>query len=160
MKFFAETRKISQQQTKLKHGKFNENQSKSFKKCLVTLKSYKNFLLFNYGNKIDSTLEQHNRLTHARLNFSQSEKSSLSPGGPSETCRQSMQNACMHAANIFFEKSMENSDRLHGKNLQNLLALCKILAKFACNMENFGKIFHFLRIQFGVYRVQRYIYFL
>ena len=39
---------------------------------------------------------------------------------------------------------MENSDILHGKILENLSALRKILAKIACNRKNFWKTFHCL----------------
>ena len=62
-----------------------------------------------------------------------------------KTCKM---HACMQPN---FLKNMENSDVLHGKILQNFSALCKILAKTACDMENFWKILHGLRIQFDIF---------
>ena len=41
MKFVEEIWKISQQQAKFRHGKFNMNDLKSFKKCLVAYKILK-----------------------------------------------------------------------------------------------------------------------
>ena len=50
MKFFEETWKTSQQQTKFKHGNFNENHPKPFKKCLVTYELLQNFPAFQLVN--------------------------------------------------------------------------------------------------------------
>ena len=49
MKFFDETWKTSQQQTKFRHGKFNMIHPKSFKMCLVTYKILQNFPAFQLG---------------------------------------------------------------------------------------------------------------
>ena len=52
MKFFEETWKASQQQTKFKHGKFYMNHPKSFKKCSVTYKILQNFNVFQLGRSL------------------------------------------------------------------------------------------------------------
>ena len=53
MKFFKETWKTSQQQTKFNHRKFNWNRPISFKKCLVFLyEVLQNFPAFQQGNSL------------------------------------------------------------------------------------------------------------
>ena len=50
MNLFEETWKSSQQQTKLRHGKFEMNHPKSLKKCLITYKVFRNFSVSHSGN--------------------------------------------------------------------------------------------------------------
>ena len=56
MKFFEETWKTSQQQTKFKNVKFYMNHPKSFKKCSVTYEMFESFNVFQPGKK-SATLE-------------------------------------------------------------------------------------------------------
>ena len=49
MKFSEESRETLEQQSKFKHGKFNKNHLKSFKKCLVNNKISQNFPAFQLG---------------------------------------------------------------------------------------------------------------